>query len=506
MPRPSKKELFESLPIPVYVQGKDIDEFNAEVAELITGYRESWESLDDELQGIDKTLQTEKQTNQRYKTEFETALEKATAEKAAATLEIDKEKAKAEQLTNANNTLINKKVSLERQTQNNSKLSRSSLSTDDRKNVQIKPDRYFGPAVESYSQWRKAFLNLKDINNWSEAMGIRLGFAAMYKDARIATTHLDPEDFATTEEFLEELGKLFEPPATGEVARMAFDRISQQPTETILEYSNRMRAAFVKAYPSSSVNEDSILLRSFMHGLCSERVKTHTFRAKPTNYQDAIEAAMCESALLHSENLHTSNKDRRYIMPAITTVADDTSNLLGTATLGAISKGRRPSIARQGTRGHKGGARGKYCSHHKVNTHNTLDCRALKSMKGKTHKFTPRRKSENRRPSRRNIQYNRTNSRSNFRGRKTARRRSFKSGSMNAMIPRSQLDNEGETHQGHHATLTGDGPLIDDEEWMEGTHTMNIQCTPAGLYMMSRVAPREIIRQQKNELHQRRKK
>ena len=68
---------------------------------------------------------------------------------------------------------------------------------------------------------------------------------------------------------------------------------------------------------------------------------------------------------------------------------------------------------------------------------------------------------------------------------------------MNAMIPHSQLDNEGETHQGHHATLTGDGPLIDDEEWMEGTHTMNIQCTPAGLYMMSRVAPREIIRQQK---------
>ena len=235
-----------------------------------------------------------------------------------------------------------------------------------------------------------------------------------------------------------------------------------------------------------------------MHGLCSERVKTHTFRARPTNYQDAIEAAMCESALLHSENLHTTNKDRRYIMPAITTVADEKSNLLGTATLGAISKGnRRPFLARNNTRGHKGGARGKYCSHHKVNTHNTLDCRALKSMKKKMYQSKPRRRSESRGPGRRNTQYNRTSSRSNFRGRNTSRRQSFKSGSMNAMIPYSQSDDEGETHQGHQTTITDEGPFIDDEEWIEGTHTMNTRSAPAGLYMISKAIPKEIISHRK---------
>ena len=254
---------------------------------------------------------------------------------------------------------------------------KTTLTTDDRKNLSaLKPDRYMGPTTESFTSWKKAFLNLADINKWSAAASIRMAYASMYKDARIATMHLDPDQFESLDDIMETFGKLFEPPATSEVARMEFDRIHQHLDETVLEYSNRIRAAFIRAYPKASVLTDAILQRNFIHGLASERVKAQTFRVLPQTFDAAIEAAMAESALLHSENMNTSSREKRFIIPASTfSGTNDTTHTVITNTLGAIGRGGRKLRSKTHFNKKNTGAN-KYCMFHKVTTHDTAECRS----------------------------------------------------------------------------------------------------------------------------------
>ena len=104
----------------------------------------------------------------------------------------------------------------------------TSLSAEDQKKVQIKPDRYLGPRTESFTSWSKSFSNLMQINGWSDALGIRLGYQAMHGMAREHVTHLNPDyDFKSTNDFLEQMAEIFDSPAQSEVAKMEFDKICQ---------------------------------------------------------------------------------------------------------------------------------------------------------------------------------------------------------------------------------------------------------------------------------------
>ena len=248
-------------------------------------------------------------------------------------------------------------------------------------------DKYFGPSSTSWTTWRKATENILELNAGDpERIKTRQIMGAMAEGpARDATAHIDPGLYQTSKEILDALGELFEPPHATEVAKCAFDGVSQRQNETILDYSNRMRSMFIKAYPAQNPETSDMLVRSFNKGLISDQVKEAILRNSAVTYREAIREAMKEAAIMHRSNL---NSNKLFIQPA--TIEPHFSPVpksrfvtmpgtFGPGNVNAIGGRRQRGRKRFASRRQRPSSENPvYCDFHKSDKHSGEDCRARK--------------------------------------------------------------------------------------------------------------------------------
>ena len=160
----------------------------------------------------------------------------------------------------------------------------------------LKPDTFGQKDHESWPNFRRRFEHCARFNMWNEDQQKLALVNAMIGKAADAIQDLKVEQFHTAADLLNAYEKRFMPAAQSDIVRIQFDRCRQNARESVLEYHSRLRALYRRAYPQST--DDIQLIRRFAFGLANPMVQQMVLRNQPKTYDDALEAALNESAVM----------------------------------------------------------------------------------------------------------------------------------------------------------------------------------------------------------------
>ena len=150
--------------------------------------------------------------------------------------------------------------------------------------------------------WRnflKNYMVACEINGWGlPRMKLELR-GAMEGDAGELTRHIMPnhnDPAQTIEVFIAEFQACFITPANSDMAKTDFENARQSPSETVRQWSSRLRTTFLEAYPGADHIHSPHLLEKFNKGLHDQEVMGHVLRRRANTFPAAIEVAESETA------------------------------------------------------------------------------------------------------------------------------------------------------------------------------------------------------------------
>ncbi|CAM6053943.1 unnamed protein product [Sphagnum tenellum] len=129
----------------------------------------------------------------------------------------------------------------------------------------------------------------------------------MHGPALLAITDINHEDDnETLEQLLVQYEAKFMPPAASSLARTRFEEARQGSKESNLAFHGRVATLWARAYPGDPIG--NLVIRKFMTGLRTLRMREFVQRANPATWAAVLQAAQAEQAIVES-NKATSSED-----------------------------------------------------------------------------------------------------------------------------------------------------------------------------------------------------
>lgn len=170
------------------------------------------------------------------------------------------------------------------------------------RNPRMPTIHFEGKDADDWISFRQAFINASLFNNYSNQQAKWALKGCMRGAAFLSIQGLDHEDpNVTFDELLDQYEVKFMPPAASDIARARFETAVQDSKEGILQWHGRLQMLFVRAYGNAGqVMGEAMLIRSFARGLRHKRVREHVLRSQPQTYDEALNHAQTEQAVLDS--------------------------------------------------------------------------------------------------------------------------------------------------------------------------------------------------------------
>ena len=155
-----------------------------------------------------------------------------------------------------------------------------------------------GKADEDWLSFRDMFRNYARFGGYTDAEAKSALNLCMRGTAQRAVSAIDPTDATLT---LDAMLRLYEakflPASASAMAKSQYEEARQGPKEPILTYHGRLQTLLLRAYPRMN-NDEPIVVNKFMTGLFSKPVRLQVLRRDPQTYDDALQAAQAEQAVL----------------------------------------------------------------------------------------------------------------------------------------------------------------------------------------------------------------
>jgi hypothetical protein len=181
------------------------------------------------------------------------------------------------------------------------------------------PNIKFYDAGDDWYSFRRTFESMCDYQGYTDEKGkVALAFC-MRDSASKVTEDIKPGDHTTIKEMIEAYEKRFVPAAASALAQTKFEQAAQQHKETLREWHGRIRALYLRAYPTGK-KDDVQLIRRFSQGIYRSNIRMQTMRDRPQTYADALDTAQNEQSVLDAQDPKIGT-DAGYIKPR-TTIKD----------------------------------------------------------------------------------------------------------------------------------------------------------------------------------------
>jgi hypothetical protein len=174
--------------------------------------------------------------------------------------------------------------------------------------AQPKPPRPFDQKFEAkesddWLTFRGLFENYVLTQGFDDLTAKRILKGSMRGVAYLAISQIDHERRGTDlPDMLGHYERKFLPPAASAMAQAKFDSAVQQPKETILQWHGRLYSLWMRAYPMLLMNHE-LPIRRFAAGLRKTRIRDQVLRARPGDFDAALEAAHAEQSIVDSGHL-----------------------------------------------------------------------------------------------------------------------------------------------------------------------------------------------------------
>ena len=139
--------------------------------------------------------------------------------------------------------------------------------------------------------WKEGFRQVNQINGWEDLRARRELKAAMTQTAAKVTRDIQPEDAANLDEMIQLLEARFLPEGAGIAARTEFEHMTQNSTESLLEWHSRVRDTFTRAFPNVNVQGDYRARDKFALGLKDKTLQWEVYREDAVDFTDALQRA-----------------------------------------------------------------------------------------------------------------------------------------------------------------------------------------------------------------------
>lgn len=160
----------------------------------------------------------------------------------------------------------------------------------------IKPPNYTDPDKDDWATFKRQFMELPLANGWSQLQAKAALLNALKGDAAAsAASQTDIWNKPTLAECLEDLETMFMPRSSSQIAKAMVDVAYQGAKETLMHWHTRLQVLYRKGYPDST--DQSVLIRRFIVGIRSEKIRNQALRADPMDYRAALLAAQNELAV-----------------------------------------------------------------------------------------------------------------------------------------------------------------------------------------------------------------
>ena len=158
-----------------------------------------------------------------------------------------------------------------------------------------------GREEDDWLSFRAAFTNAALFSGFSQVQARRALKGCMRSAAFLSIQNIDHEDDdVTAEMLLDQYEAKFVPAAASDLSRAKFETAMQLQAETILAWHGRLQSLFVRAYGHGGAMGEQLLVRAFARGIRLRRVREHVLRSQPENYDNALNAAQTEQAVIDS--------------------------------------------------------------------------------------------------------------------------------------------------------------------------------------------------------------
>ena len=158
-----------------------------------------------------------------------------------------------------------------------------------------------GREEDDWLSFRAAFTNAALFSGFTQVQARRALKGCMRSAAFLSIQNIDHEDDDITAEMLLDMYEAkFVPAAASDLSRAKFETAMQLQAETILAWHGRLQSLFVRAYGHGGAMGEQLLVRAFARGIRLRRVREHVLRSQPENYDNALNAAQTEQAVIDS--------------------------------------------------------------------------------------------------------------------------------------------------------------------------------------------------------------
>ena len=167
------------------------------------------------------------------------------------------------------------------------------------------PNLHFeGKEEDDWVSFRQAFSNASRFNGYSNQQA-KWALKGCVRGAAFLSIQgiVHEDDAMSAEQLLDRYEAKFLPAATSDLARARYETAIQNPKEGILAWHGRLQTLFVRAYGGAvNLMGEAMLIRSFARGIRHKRVREHVLRSQPTTYDEALNYAQTEQAVLDSSS------------------------------------------------------------------------------------------------------------------------------------------------------------------------------------------------------------
>ena len=232
----------------------------------------------------------------------------------------------------------------------------------------LKLPTFDGSDYSAFSNWDsriRLYLNTHFVPKAHQCAFI---FQALVGQAAADTRHLahlaapgsDPNVY------LRQLREVFRPTSTLPIARTQYAACRQRSTETVKEFANRIREAYIDAFPDEAHETSPHLIQHFIEGLINPDIGTMVQRKDYRVFSHAVTKAIHEANLLQHNRLRQGKKTPTCDLGTPNPRVRDS----GAARIASISRDSPEGSGRPRVDTVR-----KYCDFHKTDTHGTQECR-----------------------------------------------------------------------------------------------------------------------------------
>jgi hypothetical protein len=152
---------------------------------------------------------------------------------------------------------------------------------------------------EDWLSFKESFENFADFQRYSDPDAKLALKSCMQGAALLSVTDINHKvNTETLADLLKRYEAKFLPPAASALAMAHFEDARQGTKETILAFHGRLATLYARAYPGEPIGMP--LIRKFMVGLRTLRMREFVQRARPTTWAEVLQAAQSEQAVVES--------------------------------------------------------------------------------------------------------------------------------------------------------------------------------------------------------------